>query len=230
MRRARISVACDPLVLVAIPTSGERGSHARSAARDMSGPVRRRLRRAQLRAVRRVPVGHGDHRRRDRQLRERHGRRRQRRGDRQRSGLHAPRHRSPISTWPVVLVHLRRDADRRPAGDRERRLHEQVGRAGSQRPRHARLVGDRCAVNGIGIAGVAPDATLVALKACTVEGSASPTRSRPRSATRATRASTSSTSACSPTRSSTTARATPSSGRSCRSSSPLHATHSSAAS
>ena len=48
-------------------------------------------------------------------------------------------------------------------------------------------------INGIGIAGVAPEATLVALKACTAGASASSTRSRPPCAMPATSGWTSST-------------------------------------
>jgi hypothetical protein len=69
-----------------------------------------------------------------------------------------------------VLVHLRRRADRRPAGDRERRLHEQDRGGGSQRPRNAASSEIAAPINGIGIAGVAPEATIVALKACTIAG------------------------------------------------------------
>ena len=43
----------------------------------------------------------------------------------------------------VVLVHLQRHADSRPAGDRERRLHEQGRRPGSSGPWHTRLDDDR---------------------------------------------------------------------------------------
>ena len=70
-------------------------------------------------------------------------------------------------------------------------------------------------VNGVGIAGVAPEARRSSRsRRARSPGSASPTRSPPRCATPVTSASTSSTSACSPIRTSTTAATTPSSGRS----------------
>jgi hypothetical protein len=49
-------------------------------------------------------------------------------------------------------------------------LLEQGGRPGLRRPRHAHGRHDRSPINGQGIAGVAPRATLVALKAGTAEG------------------------------------------------------------
>ena len=70
----------------------------------------------------------------------------------------------------VVLVHLRRHADRRPQeianGDCSNKAAVQDLQG------HGTHVATTIAgrVNGIGIAGVAPDATIVALKACTIAG------------------------------------------------------------
>ena len=61
-----------------------------------------------------------DHRRRRRLVRERHRRRREGRRDRRRRRLHPSRPRRRDRRRAVVLVHLQRHADGRPAGDRQR--------------------------------------------------------------------------------------------------------------
>ena len=63
------------------------------------------------------------------------------------------------------------DADGRPGGGRQRRLHATRPRSRTCRAT-ARTWPRRspAGVNGIGIAGVAPEATIVALKACTIAG------------------------------------------------------------
>ena len=71
----------------------------------------------------------------------------------------------------VVLVHLQRHADGRPAGDRQRRLLEQGRGAGSAGPRHARRH-DHRRTRSTASASPASRRTppIVAIKACTIAG------------------------------------------------------------
>ena len=98
------------------------------------------------------------------------------------------------STSPVVLVHLRPRSDR--ADPVEMANGDCSNKAAVQDlAGHGTHAASTIAapVNGIGIAGVAPEATIVALKACTTSATASPTRSPRPCATPATSGSTSST-------------------------------------
>ena len=116
-------------------------------------------------------MGHGHHRSREQQLCERHRRRSERRGNRQRRGLHSPRHRSQIS---MSAGRARSSSPaRRPLTHKRSAMATAPTRrpcrtsTGTARTSHRR---SRRPINGIGIAGVAPDATIVAIKACTVVG------------------------------------------------------------
>ena len=128
--------------------------------------------RDRARPARRVPVGHaGDRRNVGRLVRRQPGRRCTDRRHRHGHRPHPPGPDAEPRRGHVVLVHLRDDAHVAAGGaGAGRRLLEQGRGPGLQRPRHAHGRNDRLGDQRPGHLGVAPRATIVALKAGTAEG------------------------------------------------------------